>query len=136
LFIEVNQFIAAGFAMSAANWVDFELRNWARWANSGPDDCPVLPGSFLESWIIPEPLAGGDDGRPPPIHEDNAKRVQKVFDVAITIERKVLQAEYLSPWKYGRFKGTAAAARALEISKPSYETILTAVKRRVEQVFS
>lgn len=122
--------------MSAANWVDHELRNWARWANSGPDDCPVLPGSFLESWVIPEQLTGEIEDRPAPIHEDNAKRVQKVFDVAMHIERKVLQAEYLSPWRYGRFKGIAAAARELEISQPSYETILTAVKRRVEQVFS
>lgn len=122
--------------MSAANWVDHELRNWARWANSGPDDCPVLPGSFLESWVIPEPLTADSDDRPPPIHEDNARRVQRVFDVAIHIERKVLQAEYLSPWKYGRFKGAAAAARALEISEPSYQTILTVVKRRVEKVFS
>ncbi|MFL9904632.1 hypothetical protein PQR71_41980 [Paraburkholderia fungorum] len=122
--------------MSAANWVDFELRNWARWANSGPSDCPAKMGSFLEAWVIPEPLSGADDDRPAPIHEDNAKRVQKVFDVAITIERKVLQAEYLSPWKYGRFRGVAAAANALKISEPSYETILTVVKRRVEQVFS
>jgi hypothetical protein len=121
--------------MSAANWVDHELRNWARWCNSGPDDCPALPGSFLGTWVIPEPLTGDDD-RPLPIHEDNAKRVQKVYDVAMEAERKVLQAEYLSPWKYGRLKGVAAAARALEISQPSYETILTAVKRRVERVFA
>jgi hypothetical protein len=118
------------------NWIDHELRNWARWANDGPSDCPALPGSFLESWTIPEPVSGYADDRPPPIHEENAKRVQKVFDVAIHIERKVLQAEYLSPWKYGRFRGVAAAARALEISEPSYETILTVVKRRVEQVFA
>jgi hypothetical protein len=122
--------------MKSENWIDFELRNWARWANSGPDDCPARPGSFLETWVIPEQLAGESDDRPVPIHEDNAKRVQQVFDVAILIERKVLQAEYLSPWRYGRFKGIAAAARVLEISEPSYETILTAVKRRVERVFS
>jgi hypothetical protein len=118
------------------NWIDSELRNWARWANSGPDDCPMLPGSFLESWAIPDKVSGDSDDRPPPIHEDNAKRVQRVFDAAITIERKVLQAEYLSPWKYKRFRGLAAAARFLEISEPSYETILTVVKRRVAQVFS
>lgn len=128
--------------MSAANWVDFELRNWARWANSGPDDCPAKMGSFLETWAIPELLSGDSDDRPPPIHEDNAKRVQKVFDVAKKIERKVLQAEYLSPWQYGRNKGIPSAIQRIKADDPDmvlnvagYETVLGIVKRRVERVF-
>ena len=92
-----------------------------------------MPGPSLG--VDPACFYDEDDG-PIPIHEEHAQRVQKVFDVAAFIERKVMQAEYLSPWKYGRNSGVFAAARVLEISAPSYETILTVVKRRVEQVFS
>ncbi|NML34929.1 hypothetical protein [Paraburkholderia antibiotica] len=123
--------------MSAANWVDHELRNWARWANSGPSPHPRLPGSFLGTWVISElHVDSAADDRPAPIHEENAMRVQRVFDVAIRIERKVLQAEYLSPWQYSRHSGgVAAAARKLELTTPAYETILASVKRRVERAF-
>jgi hypothetical protein len=124
------------------NWIDSELRNWARWANSGPDDCPMLPGSFLESWAIPEPLSGYADNRPPPVHEENAKRVQRVFDLAKKIEKKVLQAEYLSPWRYERNRGVPAAIRRIKADDPhmvlnvdGYETVLGIIKRRVAQVF-
>ena len=129
--------------MGAANWVDHELRNWARWANSGPDDCPVLPGSFLETWVVPEPLSDAENDRPAPIHQDNAKRVQQIFDVAKKIERKVLQAEYLSPWRYERGKGIPSAIKRIKADDPDmvlnvagYETVLGIIKRRVEQVFS
>lgn len=118
------------------DWLEHELRNWSRWCNSGPFPHPRLPGSFLESWLIPDTLAGANDDRPPPIHEENAKKVQTVFDSAIPIERKVMQSEWLSPWQYGRFSGgISAAARKLEISVASYETVLRSVKRRVERVF-
>lgn len=124
------------------NWIDYELRNWARWANSGPSDCPPPPGSFLGTWVMPEPVAGEVDSRPAPIHEDNAKRVQRVFDVAKKIERKVLQAEYLSPWRYGRNKGIPSAIQRIKADDPDmvlnvagYETVLGIVKRRVARAF-
>jgi hypothetical protein len=110
------------------SWIDHEFKNWARWANSGP-----MPGPSLG--VDPVCFYDEDDS-PVPIYEEHAKLVQTVFDVSAFIERKVMQAEYLSPWKYGRNTGIHAAARALKISPPSYETILCAVKRRVEQVFS
>ncbi|MFM0141755.1 hypothetical protein [Paraburkholderia sp. RL18-085-BIA-A] len=124
------------------NWIDHELRNWARWANSGPSECPAMPGSFLGTWVLPEPDSGDVDAKPAPIHEDNAKRVQKVFDVARKIERKVLQAEYLSPWRYGRNKGIPSAIQRIKADDPDmvlnvagYETVLGIVKRRVAKVF-
>jgi hypothetical protein len=123
--------------MSAANRADHELNNWARWCRSGPDACPEEPGSFLGAWVIPEVPGGDAEEKAPPIHEENAKRVQKVFDMAIRIERKVLQAEYVSPWQYSRYSGgIQAAARSLEVSVPAYETILTSIKRRVERAFA
>ncbi|WP_321905144.1 hypothetical protein [Paraburkholderia tropica] len=134
--------ILFGVHMSG-NWVDAELRNWSRWANAGPTPHPRLPGSFLGSWVIPDG-AWADEEKPIPIHEENAKRVQAVFDSAITIERKVLQAEYLSPWQYARFSGGVSAAvrrineldPSIKISVTGYETVLASIKRRVERIFS
>jgi hypothetical protein len=117
------------------NWIDHELRNWARWANSGPSDCPPPPGSFLGTWVLPEPVAGEVDSRPAPIHEDNAKRVQRIYDVAAKIEKKVLQAEYLWPAKYMRFRGVKAAADVLDIPVTTYEIALKNTKRRVARAF-
>lgn len=87
-------------------------------------------------WGVSAVVLFDEDEAPTPIHEEHAMQVQRVFDAAIFIERKVLQAEYLSPHKYQRHVGIAAAARKLEISAAAYETILTVIKRRVEQVFS
>jgi hypothetical protein len=90
----------------------------------------------LGNICVPDALTGYADELPPPIHEENAKRVQKVYDFAITVERKVLQAEYLSPWKYGRNRSIQAAANTLELSTAAYETVLTSIKKRVERAFS
>jgi hypothetical protein len=127
------------------DWVDHELHNWARWCNSGPmphptpwecmGQCCSLEGGYLS----PEQTGPSDldDLRKPlPIHAENAKVVQRVFDVSIYIERKVLQAEYLSPWQYARYSsGIGAAARRLKLSTPAYETILANLKQRVEKAF-
>jgi hypothetical protein len=79
---------------------------------------------------------------PVPIHEDNAKRVQIVFDSSMPVERKVLQAEYLSPARYRRNVSIDAAILkmkrdmpGLSLNEDGYKTILTSVKRRVEKVF-
>ena len=119
------------------SWVDHEMRNWARYCNLGPSGCPREPGSFLETWIVPEACAAdADPNRPGPVHEENAKRVQKIYDVAAKIEKKVLQAEYLWPAKYKRFKGQQAAAAALEIPFATYESALKNTMRRVERAFA
>jgi hypothetical protein len=126
---------------------DHELKNWSRWANSGPSDAPKKAGSCLGNICIPDTLTGYVDESMPPIHEENAKRVQKVYDFAITIERKILQAEYLSPWQYKRYSDSggvpeavrrinAAIDPSMKLSVAAYETILASVKRRVERVFT
>jgi hypothetical protein len=139
----VLTYILSGIEMSE-NLVDHELNNWARWCRSGPELGPILPGSFLDGMVVPNILTGEDaDDRGPPIHEDRAKRVQKIFDVAITIERKILQAEYVSPWQYARYSGGIAAAvrrindiePSIKLSVTGYETILASIKRRVARVF-
>jgi hypothetical protein len=125
---------------------DHELKNWSRWCNSGALPHPLPPSrcASLESRYLPEALHAAAEDAPPPIHVDNAKRVQTVFDSAVTIERKILQAEYLSPWQYSRYSGgIPAAVRKINnidpdvgLSVAAYETILASVKRRVERIFS
>ena len=112
---------------------EYEFRNWSRWCNSGPNGGPPP---------LADPRSLYDDA-PLPINEDNAKIVQRIFDSAILVERKVMQIEYLSPWQYARYSaGIAAAVRRLNASMPEinlsvsgYETILDSVKRRVERAF-
>lgn len=118
------------------DWLEFELRNWARWCNSGQ-----MPGPSLG--VDPRCFFDENDTLAP-IHEDNAKIVQRIFDSSILVERKVLQAEYLSPWRYARYSsGIAAAVRRINAIEPNvklsvmgYETILASMKRRVERVFA
>ena len=106
---------------------DHELRNWARYCNTGNT---ILP------WGISAIVLFDENTSPDPIHEENAKRVQTVYDAGEDIERKVLQAEYISPHQYQRTISIAAAARKLKISAPSYEMLLVDMKRRVAKVFS
>jgi hypothetical protein len=119
------------------DWIEHEMRNWSRWCNSGPFPHPRLPGSFLESWLIPDTLGSEHDDRPPPVHEENAKKVQTVYDASGNTEKKLMKAEWLAPWEYGRIEGgVPAAARKVGVSQASYEAILRGVKRRVERVFA
>lgn len=115
------------------NWIDFELQNWSRWANSGPFPHPLPFG------VSPASVFRRDDddpNRPTPINIERAKTVQGVFESSAHIERKVLQAEYLSPWQYARHSGgIRVAAVRLGITERAYETILATVRRRVERVF-
>lgn len=115
------------------DWIDYELKNWSRWCNQGG---AILP------WGVSAIVLFDEDEAPIPIHEENAKRVQVVFDSSMPVERKVLQAEYLSPFRYRRNIGIDAAILRLKQDMPElslsvtgYETILASVKRRVEKVF-
>ncbi|CAJ2716318.1 hypothetical protein [Burkholderia pseudomallei] len=105
---------------------DHELRNWSRWCNQGNT---ILP------WGISVVVLFDENTAPDPINEGNAKRVQSIYDAAEETEKKVLQAEYVSPHKYKRTVSVEAAARALKISTPSYEILLASMKRRVEEMF-
>lgn len=116
------------------NWIDFEFDNWVRWAHSGPMAGPPLPV---------DPRALYEDA-PKPVNAERAQVVQRVFDSSAFVERKILQAEYLSPWKYARYShGVAAAVRRLNAIDPDmnlsvkgYETILISMRRRVERAFA
>jgi hypothetical protein len=124
--------------MVSKDWIEQELNNWARWCRSGPEPGPVEPDhcglQYLQERASEEET---DPNKPPPIHVEHAQIVQRVFDSSIKTERKVMQAEYVSPWQYARYSGgIAAAARRLDISTAAYETHLTCIKRRIERAFS
>jgi hypothetical protein len=121
------------------DWLEHEFRNWSRWCNGDG----MIAGRFLP-WGVSVNVLFPDDEVPAPIHEENAKIVQRIFDSSVTVEQKVLQAEYLSPWKYARYSlGIDAAVHRLNkdvpglgLSARGYETILASVKRRVERAFT
>ncbi|ALS63644.1 hypothetical protein C7830_11545 [Pandoraea apista] len=72
-----------------------------------------------------------------PIFEERAQVVQRVYDAMPYIERKVMQAEYLSPWRYDRIhKGVAGAARKIGVSISGYESVLAAGQKKVRRAFS
>jgi hypothetical protein len=119
-------------------WVDAELRNWSRWCNGDG----MIGGRFLP-WGVSVNVLFKEEDAPAPIHEANARRVQAIYDSAIKIEQKILQAEYLSPWKYARYSAGLSVAVArikkdvpeFHLSESGYETILASIKRRVERAF-
>lgn len=123
---------------------EHEFRNWSAWCNQGPYPGPDAPGSFLDGVCVPNPLTSEEADARPIIHEDSAKRVQAIFEAAVKVEKRVLQAEYLSPWRYDRFRaGISAAVQKikamdpdLSLSAATYEIILANLHRRVERAFT
>jgi hypothetical protein len=121
------------------SWVESELKNWSRWCNGDG----MIGGKFLP-WGISVNVLFPEEDAPTPIHEENAKRVQRVYDASATVEQKVLQAEYLSPWKYARYSANVATAvdriikdePGLTLTAHIYDTILANMKRRVERAFT
>jgi hypothetical protein len=101
-----------------------------------PDHCGL-------QYLQEKPTEAENDPNKAPIHIERAKVVQRIFDLSIKVERKVLQAEYVSPWQYARYSsGIHAAVRRINAIDPDtrlsvagYETILASVKRRVERAF-
>jgi hypothetical protein len=123
------------------NWIEHEIKNWVRYCWSGAMPHPVpweSMGRCLsgEGKYVRDAEAGSAEQAAIPVHMDNAKKVQEAFDAFAFGERKVLRAEYLSPWDYGRYKGgIEGAARRLEISVGAYETVLLRFKNKIQRVF-
>jgi len=119
------------------DWVDDELWNWSRWANEGqwPGPLPVHCISAESKYSAPEWNA--QPAIHPAINYHNAQIVERAWRKMLFGEKKVLQAEYLSPWNYGRFGRGAknAAARKLRISLRMYELHLKSARDRVRREF-
>jgi len=122
----------------ARDWVEDELWNWSRWANTGPWPGPMYPprsGSAEGHYIV---HGWGEEAPiPPHINYRNAEIVDKVYHRLSLAERRVLKAEYLSPWDYGRFSagGIHVASRRLRISVREYERHLRAAREKIRREF-
>lgn len=118
--------------------VEEEIINWARWCNSGCPPHPIPPAhcQSLEGGFIELKPAGESDDRPPLIDVESAKVVQRVYDAMRYFERKVMQAEYLSPRMYNRYRGVPAAAAQLDLSVAAYESILKTNREMVGRAFA
>lgn len=125
--------------MSVPKWVESEIRNWVRWCQAGalphpmpPDHCQSIECHYMRAEAFCE-----QDERLEPIFEERALVVQRVYDAMPYIERKVMQAEYLSPWRYDRIhKGVAGAARKIGVSVSGYESVLEVGRKKVRRAFS
>ncbi len=125
--------------MFSENDVEYEISNWIRFCRSGPwpHPTPKTHCGSLESFYVSEELWPDDEDRPIPYNLENAKIVQTIYDASDFTVRKVLQAEYLSPWDYKRPQfGVEGAAKFLNISKTKYEASINLFKSLIKKKFS
>jgi hypothetical protein len=116
-------------------WVDHEMRNWARWCHWS--DEPVRHGCDSAERLYRAPDWEAPPPRPLPPNAVHAQKVQRTYDTALhPLERRVVVAEYVRPWDFGRWQyGMAGAARRLKLSLNTYETALRNACRKVEKAF-
>ncbi len=120
------------------NDVEYEISNWIRFCRSGPwpHPTPKTHCGSLESFYISDELWPDDEVKPIPVHLESAKIVQEIYDSSEFLVRKVLQAEYLSPWNYTRIQlGADGAARFLKISRAAYDNSLLLFKSLIKKKF-
>lgn len=105
------------------DWVHHELLNWSRWCWMGatpvPDHerCQSIECNY--SRITEE---GDKAERRILLNIQNAQIVQKAFEKMPPLQRKILIIEY--PKRNLLAKGRDVAARALRLSRRSYDTLL------------
>lgn len=113
------------------DWVDQELRNWARWCWSGayphplpPCQCASIEGNY--SRFGEDTDAEAIDGKPVPVNPTNAKIVQCAYENLPYLQQQVLRAEY--PQRHEQ-------KRVVHVSKEEYAAALAAAIYRVMMVF-
>jgi len=122
------------------NWLDHVIYNWVRWCRSGPAPGPLPPqcGS-LESDYIPEGLwaTDPDDRPPPPIHIDDALKVQRIYTTLSIVERRVVKAEYVATYESKRWtpNGLCCAASYANVTVQAYESMIYRARQRIASEF-
>lgn len=125
-------------------WVEDELWNWSRWCWLGdwPHPNPnVRCASAERNYVAPseEDEADEDDEpRPIPVHHDNARRVQAVYERLVLVEQRVVQAEYPRRHEYAGLTASQRIAQAcdyLGISSIYYRIALGNMKEQVRRAF-
>jgi hypothetical protein len=124
--------------------IDSDLRNWARWCNSGADGGPPIQRQAGSAEGKHVPVAGETfdepSDRPPPVNVERARIVQSVYDQRLTpAERRVMQAEYAHRLRYLVPSGRGArfsprkAARMLGVPMWVYSQMLARCGRLVRE---
>lgn len=113
------------------DWVDHELRNWARYCWIGvyphpipPCRCASLEGNY--SRFGEDTDAEAIDSKPIPVNLTNAKIVQGVYEILPYLPQQVLRAEY--PQRH-------AQKCVVRVSKDEYAAALAAAVYRVMLAF-
>ncbi len=124
---------------TCSDHIHFELQNWSRWCWLGAwphplpkQQCVSLEGNYRR--FGDDSTTESVDDKPIPVCEENARRVQAVYDTLPHVAQQVLRAEYPQRRESGRAEhGVAAAARWLGMRASEYEAALSAAIYRVEQ---
>lgn len=115
-----------------ADWIDAELRNWARWCWSGAWPHPIPPdhcASIEHRWIDPSDLyKEAPEPRPIPPNRQRAERVDRVYmDLLSDRERLAVKTRYVlrekAPWEH------------MGVPKATYEAAMLTVARLVGDAF-
>lgn len=125
-------------------WVEDELWNWSRWCWLGdlPHPNPdVRCASAERNYVAPSEENGADEDdepRPIPVHHDNARRVQAVYERLVLVEQRVVQAEYPRRHEYAGLTASQRITQAcdyLGISSIYYRIALGNMKEQVRRAF-
>lgn len=117
-----------------ADWIDAELRNWARWCHQGPWPHPIPPdrAASLEGQysapIIDD--ADADRGKPIPPNRRNAEIVHRVY-----LDRLTQRERWVLVWRYVKPIEDHVARRLIRINKREWEVALMAAARCVGEAF-
>lgn len=120
-----------------ADWIDHELRNWARWCWSGAWPHPLPPShcaSIEHRYMAPSDLGAEVDAeevaRRIPIVRDRAEVVHEVYLHQLSdLERRVLVLRYVKPTPMN------VVMRRLRITKQSWDAALLSAARLVGEAF-
>ncbi|SSW66620.1 hypothetical protein AVE30378_02159 [Achromobacter veterisilvae] len=125
-------------------WVEDELWNWSRWCWLGdwPHPNPnVRCASAERNYVAPteeDEVDEDDEPRPTPVHHDNARRVQAVYERLVLVEQRVVQAEYPRRHEYAGLTASQRITQAcdyLGISSIYYRIALGNMKEQVRRAF-
>lgn len=116
-----------------ADWIDEELRNWARWCWSGefPGPRHQERAASAEGRYLP-PSDLGDEPEQPRIrpNRERAERVHHVYLTQLdTRERRVICLRYVDRWPAKKIP------RLMRISEAMFEAAMIQAGRRVGEAF-
>lgn len=117
-----------------ADWIDAELRNWARWCWSGAWPHPIPPdhAASLEGRYIAPIIEDADAVQPRPV-PPNRRHAEIVHEVYMT--RLTTRERWVLVWRYVKPVEDQVARRRIRINKREWEVALMAAARCVGEAF-